>query len=153
MFPFTSLRLLLPAIVPSWRFFDAVTASPRLDYALLPTRDAEPAQWHAFRPRPPVLGLGTSFARLVWNAQSNENLFLTSLAERLVSSPNAETAAHSQRELLARIARHLSRHGASPDAFLQIRLRFISLGAQGDQITSDTLYHSAPTPIAELTSP
>ena len=34
MFPLAGLRLLLPAVMPSWRFFDVVTASPRLDYAL-----------------------------------------------------------------------------------------------------------------------
>jgi hypothetical protein len=34
VYPFTGLRLLLPAIIPSWRFFDAVAASPRVDYAI-----------------------------------------------------------------------------------------------------------------------
>lgn len=28
-----SFRLLLPAIVPSWRFFDEIAPSPRVEYA------------------------------------------------------------------------------------------------------------------------
>lgn len=150
MFFITRLRLLLPAIVPSWRFFDAVTASPRLEYTLLATRDAA-GQWQEFRPRPAVLDVGTMLARFVWNASWNENLYLTSLAERLISSPSAETAAHSQRELLLRVGRHLHRQGVASDMFLQIRLRFVSRVGD-DQLTSDILYHSAPCQMAQLTA-
>ena len=29
-----ALRLLLPALIPSWRFFDVIAPSPRIEYAL-----------------------------------------------------------------------------------------------------------------------
>lgn len=150
MFPFAGLRLLAPALVPSWRFFDAVTASPRLDYALLPAADAPAGSWQEFRPRPAVLGLGAMLRRFLWNAESNENLFLVSLAERLLGASTPQTSAHSQRELLLRVARHLDRHAAaSRDDCLQIRLRLVSRDV-GKAVTSEIVYVSAPWPIAEL---
>lgn len=147
--PLAGLRLLLPAIMPSWRFFDAVSASPRLDYALLTAPDA----WREFRPRPAMLGVATMLRRLLWNAPWNESLFLVSLAERLMStSATAETAAHSQRELLMRVARHLDRHGlCGREDQLQIRLRFVR--RVGEEVESEIVYLSSPWPIAELITP
>jgi hypothetical protein len=115
MFPLTGLRLLLPAIVPSWRFFDAVTASPRVDYVVLepfePGPDEGDPTWREFRPRPEVVTPATMLRRLLWNPQWNESLFLVSLAERLIHAATAQTALHSQRELLLRVARDLHRRG------------------------------------------
>ena len=153
MSPFTGLRLLLPAIVPSWRFFDAVTASPRLDYALLAGPDEPVRQWQEFRPRPALLTPATMLRRLLWNAQSNENLFLVSLAERLIGAGSAETAAHSQRELLLRTARHLDRQGAAASAWLQIRLRLVSRAGAGERLASEVVYLSAPCRLSELLTP
>ncbi|MGC4090190.1 MAG: hypothetical protein QM756_20385 [Polyangiaceae bacterium] len=153
MSPVTGLRLLLPAIVPSWRFFDAVTASPRLDYALL-AAPGDPPAWQEFRPRREVLTFAAMLRRLLWNAQSNENLFLVSLSERLITATSAETAAHSQRELLLRVARHLDRQrAAAPRALLQIRLRLVSRMGPGDAVDSELVYLSAPCPLADLVTP
>jgi hypothetical protein len=163
--PLYGFRLLLPALLPSWRFFDRVTASPRLDYALLPAADAPAGQWQPFRPPAPRLTPAMMLRRLFWNASWNESLYLVSLAERLVHDASAATEAHSQRELLLRVARHLDRHGACDrDAFLQIRLRFVRRAAAPpgrapdaatgtDAIVEDIAYLSAPHPIAALVTP
>ena len=45
------LKLLLPALIPSWRFFDTIAPSPRIEYALLHDPHAA-AAWREFRPRP-----------------------------------------------------------------------------------------------------
>lgn len=154
MFPLTGLRLLLPALVPSWRFFDAVTASPRVDYAVLATPDDEAGNWQEFRPRPAVLGPGAMARRLLWNPEWNENLYLVSLAERLASASSPETEAHSARELLLRVARHLDRRGlCGRDAWLQIRLRFVSRTGPGDEIGAEIAYVSPPRRVAELVTP
>ena len=154
MFPFTGLRLLLPAILPSWRFFDAVSASPRVDYALLANPDDPAGQWREFRPRPAVLRPGTMLRRLLWNPQWNESLFLVSLSERLMSAPTDAAAQHSQRELLLRVARDLDRHGGCDRGdHLQIRLRFVSRAGPADQVASDIVFLSSPYPITELVTP
>ncbi len=155
MFPFTGLRLLLPAIVPSWRFFDAVTASPRIDYVLLPSPDVEGEDWREFRPRAAVLTPGRMMRRLVWNPEWNENLYLVSLAERLMSRTTAATEVHSERELLLRVARHLDRHGLGQGvgqggAWLRIRLRFVSRTAEDDRVAARIVYVSAPHAMAGL---
>jgi len=151
--PFAGLRLLMPAIVPSWRFFDTVTASPRVDYALLTASDEPVEQWREFRPRPAVLRLGTMLRRMLWNAQWNENLYLVSLAERLMSAGTEETAIHSQRELLLRVARHLDRRGSDHQAYLQIRLRLVSRADAAARVTSETVYLSGLCLMAELLTP
>ena len=155
MFPFTGLRLMLPAIIPSWRFFDAVTASPRLDYVVLAGPDQQAGLWREFRPRPAVLTVGAMLRRLLWNPQWNESLFLVSLAERLMSaSSTADIAAHSERELLLRVARDLGRRAdCDPGSWLQIRLRFVGRPGAEDRIASDIVYLSSPHPLAELVTP
>jgi hypothetical protein len=85
-----TLKLLLPALLPSWRFFDSVGPSPRIEY-LLDRRE--------FRPPPLMLPVWRMLARLVWNPQRNESLFLTSCAERLMENPTA----HSANEISARV--------------------------------------------------
>lgn len=154
MFPFTGLRLLLPAIIPSWRFFDMVTASPRLDYALLAGPDTSAETWREFRPRPAVLSLGAMLRRMLWNPHWNESLYLVSLAERLIAATSDETALHSQRELLLRVARQLDRDGAcDAGGYLQIRLRFVGRFGPAGEIGGDIAYVSEPRPIAGLITP
>jgi hypothetical protein len=151
MFPFTGLRLLLPALVPSWRFFDAVSASPRVEYALLADPDDQADGWQEFRPRPAVLTLGTMLRRLFWNPEWNESLFLVSCAERLTSATSAHTENHSERELMLRVARDLHCHAlADPSGWLQIRLRFVSRDGPMDEVGSRIVYLSTPRALAGL---
>lgn len=91
--------------------------------------------------------------RLLWNAEWNENLYLVSLSERLLrADSSALTKAHSERELLLRVARHLHRQLTHhPHSYLQIRLRLLGRLGPGEQIASSTVYHSSPCLMSELT--
>jgi hypothetical protein len=151
LFPFSGLRLLPPAIIPSWRFFDAVTASPRLDYALLGAADEEARIWQEFRPRPARLTFSTMVRRLFWNPDWSEALFLVSLSERLITTTSSLTETHSERELLLRVARHLDRQGIGDhEPYLQIRLRFVRRKGADEHVESETVYLSRPCARAEL---
>lgn len=91
---------------------------------------------------------------MLWNPQWNENLFLVSLAERLMTVTTAETEAHSERELLLRVARHLHRHEAcDAGAYLQIRLRFVSRNGPDHAVTSQIAYLSGAHLMAGLITP
>jgi hypothetical protein len=103
-----TLKLLLPALVPSWRFFDEIAPSPRIEFTLLKTPQDTPARWQEFRPRPQSLPLRSLIKRMFWNARWNEYLFLVSCAERLVSNPTQ----HSEREIAKRIQSDLEQNGA-----------------------------------------
>lgn len=146
--PLAGVRLMLPAMLPSWRFFDAVTASPRLDYMVVSVGGIGSGRWREFRPRVARLGAGAMVRRLFWNAEWNETLFLVSLAERLVGDHGAATEAHSQRELLLRVARHLQRAGlaGSADGF-RIRLRFVGRPGRGEPVTEEVVYRSDLHPV------
>ncbi|MCD8519774.1 MAG: hypothetical protein LRY57_00355 [Alphaproteobacteria bacterium] len=80
-----ALQLLLPALIPSWRFFDTIAPSPRIEIALLPDEKAEAAHWREFHPRPERRSPLTILKSLFWNPRWNESLFLVSCAERLMN--------------------------------------------------------------------
>ncbi|MCG8491728.1 MAG: hypothetical protein MI743_08960 [Sneathiellales bacterium] len=112
--------LLLPAVVPSWRFFDEIAPSPRVEYLLL---GHEQEEWLEFRPRPEKISIFKMLRRMVWNPTWNESLFLVSCAERLMAEPTD----HSANEIFDRISRDLfvANKGMAPAPFLKFRLVFL----------------------------
>jgi hypothetical protein len=136
----TALRLLLPALIPSWNFFDVIAPSPRIEYALSPSKLDPPTDWRAFRPRPERVSPATMLRRLVWNPRWNETLFVASCAERLIDQPTD----HGQDEIFRRIAADLARQpdGVAPEPWLSFRLVFLS--REGDAIGREVLFQSAP---------
>lgn len=119
-----TLKLLLPALIPSWRFFDEIAPSPRIEFTLLKTAQGTPGGWQEFRPRPARLSIGSMLKRMVWNPRWNESLFLVSCAERLMANPTE----HSSQEILKRIRADLEDGviDAMTTPFLQFRLVFLS---------------------------
>lgn len=137
------LRLLLPALIPSWNFFDVIAPSPRVEYALTASAADAPdalGEWQAFRPRPEHVSVAAMLSRLVWNPRLNETLFVVSCAERLIDHPTD----HSQDEIFRRIAADLARQ---PDAALLpacLSFRLVFLSREGEAIDSEVLFQSAP---------
>lgn len=127
--------LLLPAIIPSWRFFDGIAPSPRIEFAVLEHGEGAPDHWQEFRPRPAAISLFGMLRRLFWNAEWNESLFLVSCAERLIEEPTQ----HSQDEIIERIRADLARRGVAA-AFLQFRLVFIA--RHGAELKKEITYIS-----------
>ncbi|PCI04699.1 MAG: hypothetical protein COB78_08180 [Hyphomicrobiales bacterium] len=136
-----TIKLLLPALMPSWRFFSVIAPSPRIEITLLKTAKDTPDSWQEFRPRPAHLSIGSMLKRMFYNARWNEALFLTSLAERLSSNPTE----HSSQEILKRIKAELVRN--SFDSFdsaatphLQFRLVFVH--REGEQLQKHVTFIS-----------
>jgi len=130
----SGFALLAPALIPSWRFFDTIAASPRIEFARLPSADAPVAMWQEFRPRPRRLTLGTLLGRLFWNPVWNETLFMTSCAERLLDTPTP----HSVEEIATRIAATLD--PALPGPFFRFRLILVS--RDGEALRREVAYVS-----------
>ena len=137
-----TLRLLLPALIPSWRFFSAVAPSPRVEYALLSRPGARARNWREFRPRPARLSLGQMLGRMLWNPVWNEQLFLVSCAERLMENPTA----HSIDEIARRVSTGIpaAPAGQAEPGYLQFRLVFVS--REGAAILRDVEYLSEVRP-------
>ena len=135
-----TLKLLLPAVIPSWRFFDFIAPSPRVQYALLPNADAQPDIWQEFRPRPQRLSIFTMLGRMLWNPAWNESLFLVSCAERLIDYPTR----HSEDEIMKRIATQLIRDMGDTElpstSYLQFRLVFVKRSE--NRLEESVLFHS-----------
>ena len=118
------LKLLLPALTPSWRFFNSVGPSPRIEYALREEAD----NWREFRPRPAVLSFRQRLKRLFWNPLWNESLFLTSCAERLLENPTE----HNRREIATRIAAELGQ--GRDDAPPPPQFRIVLVARKGREV-------------------
>jgi hypothetical protein len=119
-----TFKLLLPALIPAWNFFDWIAPSPRIEYALLNSAEDAPQEWREFRPRPSSISFRAITVRLLFNPKWNESLFLVSCAERIAGAPDD----HSVGEIFDRIAADLIRtaHATSPPVFLQFRVVFVS---------------------------
>lgn len=98
------LQYLLPGLIPSWRFFDYIAPSPRIEYAIVANADDPPIEWREFRSRPAHLSVASMLCRLLWNPIGNESLYMSSCAEKLMVGPSA---LHED-ELLTRIAHALA---------------------------------------------
>ena len=92
------LHLILPVLFPSWRFFGEIGASPRVEF-----RDAS-GHWRDAMARPQRLSAVARLGRLVWNPDWNEALFLTALAERLLTEPEPWIEPEISARLSARFA-------------------------------------------------
>jgi len=102
---FYIFKLILPTIIPSWRFFDVIAPSPRIEYVLLDKNNKLLTEWCEFRPRPQSLSFFSMLARMLWNVRWNENLFMISCAERIFE--NSPTQYLSELEILKRIRKSL----------------------------------------------
>ncbi|WP_172328620.1 hypothetical protein [Mangrovicoccus sp. HB161399] len=122
-----TFRLLLPALLPSWRFFSGVGPSPRIEI-----RGAD-GLWRELAPRPAHVPVLRMLRRLAWNPRWNGRLYLVSLAERMVEEPTA----HSLSELRSRIPAELPPGTPPPAAF---RLTFVF--RRGDRLEREVLWSS-----------
>lgn len=125
-----SIKLLLPALIPSWRFFDTVAPSPRIEYGLLSSKEEGVEEWIEFRPRPAKLSILSMLKRMFWNPEWNETLFLVSCSERLMTNPTK----HSEQEIIDRIRFDLLSNNIDLNEKRFLKFRLIFICREGDQI-------------------
>lgn len=140
------LKLLLPALIPSWNFFDVIAPAPRVECALLASPGDATGTWREFRPRPQRVSVPTMLARLVWNPRWNQTLFMMSCAERLAED---RTPTHSEAELFRRIAADLAAEPEDPARpWLVFRLVFVS--REGEALTEEVVFQPAPRLLKDI---
>ena len=130
-----TLNLLLPAVVPSWRFFDIIAPSPRIEFTLLQNAQQPATDWQEFRPRPSTLPFRIMLKRMFWNPSWNEALFVVSCAERLIST----SSEHSLNEIRDRIKAELNR---SEKKFSFFQFRLILVSRENGQIKREVVFVS-----------
>jgi hypothetical protein len=142
------LRFLLPALIPSWRFFDRIGPSPRIEFDVGTSGDEIDAAWREVRPKPAHVSVRIMLARLFWNPRGNESLYLVSCAERLLDDPSAERAA----ELWARVADVIraERAGANGPAASHLRVRIVHVIRQGGRVVRHVAFVSGARRLREF---
>jgi len=137
---FSTLKSLLPAIIPSWNFFDYIAPSPRAQFALLHSEDGLPSKWHEYCPQPDYISFITMLKRMFWNSQWNESLYVMSCAERLMDKPTH----HSEDEILNCIKQYViannQKYNLENIKHLQFRLVFIK--RQGEELQHEVTFLS-----------
>jgi len=145
---FHILKLLLPAVIPSWRFFDVIAPSPRIQFALLNSANApsdDHHEWREFRPRPAHLSFLQMLGRMFWNPERNESLFLVSCAERIVQQPTQ----HSEDEILKRIIAEIkSNHSGLTEKITHLQFRLLLVQRQDSQLQQQVVFHSRIQPLS-----
>lgn len=103
------LKLILPVIFPSWRFFSSIGPSPRIHYALLQHENDEPQEWFEFRPRPEKVFFKEGLCRLFHNPRWNETLYLNTCAESLFEGYSEMREQEIMTRILAAVsAKHIA---------------------------------------------
>lgn len=135
------LKLLLPVIFPSWRFFSSIGPSPRVQFTFLEKETDEPSVWQEFRPKPARVSFLQGLHRLLHNPQWNETLYINTCAERLFE----EYSAMREQEIMRRILASVNCGeitAKSNDMFLQFRISVIV--REGNEITDSVIFASKP---------
>ena len=140
------LKLLIPALLPSWRFFDFIAPSPRIQFSLLSADNDMAREWHEFRPRPAYVSLRQMLGRMFWNPVWNESLFLVSCAERLIEHPTT----HSEEEIFKRIEHELKRNvlRGTGNSATHLQFRLLLVQRQGTTLQEDVVFHSRIRPLS-----
>ena len=77
------LKLILPVIFPSWRFFSGIGPSPRIQFTFLQNLNDKSSDWREFRVKPQRVSFWEGLRRLFFNPQWNETLYMNTCAECL----------------------------------------------------------------------
>jgi hypothetical protein len=140
---FRPLALMLPALVPSWRFFDVIAPSPRVHFRLI-ANDEAVTDWHEFKPRPAHVSSFTMLARMLWNASWNEQLFVMSCAERILTGQ----VQHSDDEIARRIRRSIT--ASLAPAVTQLQFKLMLIERVGNSLQESEVFMSSKFNLSEI---
>ena len=138
-----ALSLLLPVLMPSWRFFALVAPSPRIEYTFLHGHGDKAEHWQAFRPIPSKIGFLETLERLFANSHWNDSLFLTSCAERYLQD---ESRLHYD-YIVSRLRGDLIATRPSHLAHSHFQFRLVLVYRDRDDLIQEEVHRSQILPI------
>lgn len=133
-----TFQLIMPVLIPSWRFFDTIAPSPRIEFALFDDAENISQKWQEFWPRPEHVGILRMLRRMVWNPCWNESLYVVACAERLIKLQDEDTQKHSAVQIAQRIRRHLP----DDEKAKSFKFRLVFMSRDGNNVERHQLYMS-----------
>jgi len=135
------LKLLLPILFPSWRFFSSIGPSPRIQISFLQDENAQSHNWQAFRPLPARVSFWSGLGRLLLSPERNETLFINTCAERLFD----EYSPMREQEIMRRILAAIARREIVCDADTKyVQFRICAVMREGQVIAQPVVFISKP---------
>lgn len=77
------IKLLLPILFPSWRFFSGIGPSPRFDIGFIKEGESDPATWIDLSQIPAEWKIWKGIGQLFHNPVWNDQLYINTCAEHL----------------------------------------------------------------------
>ena len=133
-----TFKLLLPIFIPSWKFFNRIAPSPRIEFALLRSEQEESCNWQELVLRPKQISTIDFVKSIFYNPRWNEALFISNCAERLVIDPNQ----YCVDEIVKRIRFELQRRGIEINSTPYLQFRLIFIGREGNELQKEILFTS-----------
>jgi len=143
------LKLYLPVLIPSWNFFDEISASPRIQFVLFNQNHQVIQDWQELNPRPDKLSFKQLLYKLWWNPSWNESLFVISCAERILQEDTLCSIEQSENIIFSRIKKYLLvNNNISKDYLIQFRIVILHRETN-NKIKTDNAYYSKIHPFYE----
>ncbi len=141
-----TIKLLLPGLIPSWKFFKAIEPSPRVQWCMMDEAAQSCTDWQEYRPRPTHISAGSMLRRIFWNPNWNEALYMVSLAERLSLS----SSTHSRDEIFKRLKLQLIRTNAIDAGRPCLQFRLVFVLREGTELVQQITYLSKTRRISDI---
>jgi hypothetical protein len=141
------LKLFLPILFPSWRFFSSIGPSPRIHIAFSNNENDDSVNWQEFRTIPQSVSFKEGLLRLFHNPRWNETLYINTCAERLFEAYSEIR----EQEIMRRILTTIQSGEINPDAnSVYVRFRISAVIREGKVVTQPITFVSKAINFKEL---
>lgn len=135
------LKLLLPVLFPSWRFFSSIGPSPRIEVGFSIEKNTEPQEWLPFHPLIEKINFNLCLRQLFHNPSRNEYLYINTCAEHLFEAYSE----FREQEIGVRLVAAVSNNAIVLDGkFQYLVFRIRALALEAGQVSDDIVFVSKP---------
>lgn len=135
------IKLLLPILFPSWRFFSSIGPSPRIEVGFAVDKNSEPQEWLPLRPLPNRINFPLAIQLLFHNPSWNERLYINTCAEHLFEDYSELREREIGRWLVATV---LNKEIVVDVEFQCLVFRIRTLVFEAGQVRDDLVFVSKP---------
>jgi hypothetical protein len=135
------LKLFLPILFPSWRFFSSIGPSPRIEMGFVADKNSEPQKWLPFRPLPKRINFTLGLQQLFHNPLWNERLYINTCAEHLFEGYSEFHEWEIGQRLVATV---LNKEIITDGEFHYLVFRIRALELEAGQVRDEVVFVSRP---------